>query len=55
MHSGKWIDDVIINAAHDMIHGQFAGTNGFQQYTLVPLFNDAEQHWEVTRIPFQPR
>ena len=52
MQSGKWLDDVIINAAHDMIHGQFPGVIGFQQCILVPLFNDAEQHWEVPRIPF---
>ena len=32
IHSGKWLDDVIINVAHDMIHGQFTGINGFQQY-----------------------
>ena len=46
-------DDVIIDAAHDVIHGQFPGINGFQQCTLVPIFNDAEQHWKVRRIPFQ--
>ena len=53
IQSGKWLDDVIINAAQDMIHGQYPGINGFQQCTLVPLFSDAKQYWQVPRIPFQ--
>ena len=53
LHSGKWLDDVIINAGHGMIHGQFPGINGFQQCTLVQLFSDNQQNWEVPRIPFQ--
>ena len=47
IQSGKWLDNRIIDAAHDMI----PGINGFQQCTLVPLY--ADQHWEVPRIPFQ--
>ena len=31
IQSGKWLDDEIINVAHDMIHVQFSGINGFQQ------------------------
>ena len=32
-NSGTWLDDVVVNAAHDMMHEQFPLINGMQHRT----------------------
>ena len=53
IQSGKWLDDVVINAAHDMMHEQFPLINGMQHCTLAPRFSDDKHQWEIPKKSFQ--
>ena len=53
IQSGKWLDGVGINAAHDMMHEQFPPINGMQHCTLSPHFIDDKHQSEIPKKSFQ--
>ena len=51
IQSGKWLDDVVINA-HDMMHEQFLIINGLQHCALAPHFSDDRHRCEIAKKSF---